>query len=100
MMSLNGLMKVNESGFVERITMQISQTKFDDDTITIIPDGEVEECEYVRVDLYEQLEEEKEALLRVARAAKELWSTSYYHEKYSFIADDFHKALKEVEHLV
>ncbi len=43
---------------------------------------------------------EVEALLRVARAASELWSTSYYHEKYSFIADEFDEALKEVEHLL
>ena len=58
-------MKVNEGGFVERITMQISQTVFDDGSITILPDGG-EECEYVRVDLYEQLEAENVRLSYLA----------------------------------
>ena len=79
-------MKVNEGGFVERITMQISQTLFGDGTIIIIPDGEVEECEYVRVDLYEQLEAENRALkgnddgtekcMRCSSMVEQIWNVS------------------------
>ena len=42
-----------------------------------------------------------QAMLRVARAAKALWGTSFYdHEKYPVQLDEFAEALKEVEHLL
>ena len=46
-------------------------------------------------------DEEREALLRVARAAKDLWGTSYFdHEKYPASLNEFAEALKEAEGLL